>query len=285
MTFGERLPVPRVGPEAPDLVPDRDQAACAAPRPAPLPRPQVLPGSRPAGGQGRRFRPLCVRPSPAGGERQHSASDKRGAHEGGVPRPIGSVLDTLGHRSRGPGRALACPAPRGGEGELCGTGEVPAWSTAASVLPSVRNDGADGPAPGCRRRRSSEPRMSDCPAGRHAASAASQQSRVTGRFLGAPGGRLGGRGAWGVTQLRALPPPLPPVSLHTPNTQTCGNSCVPRCCTRLTRRRGRSLSVTLFSVGPGVRDGLGEGPAPGHCSGGAVSEKPVRGGRRGRSAP
>lgn len=147
MTFGERLPVPRVGPGAPDLVPDRDQAACAAPRPAPLPRPQVLPGSRPAGGQGRRFRPLCVRPSPAGGERRRSASDKRGAREGGVPRPIGSVLDTLGHRSRGPGRALACPAPRGGEGELRGTGEVPAWSTAASVLPSVRNDGADGPAP------------------------------------------------------------------------------------------------------------------------------------------
>lgn len=199
MTFGERLPVPRVGPGAPDLVPDRDQAACAAPQPAPLPRLQVLPGSRPAGGQGRRFRPLCVRPSPAGGERRRSASDKRGAREGGVPRPIGSVLDTLGHRSRGPGCALACPAPRGGEGELCGTGEVPAWSTAASVLPSVRNDGADGPAPGCRRRRSSEPRMGDCPAGRHAASAASQQSRVTGRFLGAPGGRLGGRGAWGVT--------------------------------------------------------------------------------------
>lgn len=187
MTFGERLPVPCVGPGAPDLVPDRDQAACAAPRPAPLPRPQVLPGSRPAGGQGRRFRPLCVRPSPAGGERQHSASDKRGAREGGVPRPIGSVLDTLGHRSRGPGRALACPAPRGGEGELCGTGEVPAWSTAASVLPSVRNDGADGPAPGCCRCRSSEPRMSDCPAGRHAASAASRAEPGHGAVPGGPG--------------------------------------------------------------------------------------------------
>lgn len=205
MTFGERLPVPRVGPGAPDLVPDRDQAACAAPRPAPLPRPQVLPGSRPAGGQGRRFRPLCVQPSPAGGERQRSASDKRGAREGGVPRPIGSVLDTLGHRSRGPGRALACPAPRGGEGELCGTGEVPAWSTAASVLPSVRNDGADGPAPGCCRCRSSEPRMSDCPAGRHAASAASRAEPGHGAVPGGPGRQA--RRPWRVGRdLRCCPP-------------------------------------------------------------------------------
>lgn len=221
MTFGERLPVPRVGPEAPNLVPNRDQAACAAPRPAPLPRPQVLPGSRPAGGHGRRFRPLCVRPSPAVGERRCSASDKRGTREGGVPRPIGSILDTLGHRSRGPGHALACPAPRGGEGELCGTGEVPAWSTAASVLPSVRNDGADGPAPGCRRR-SSEPRMSDCPAGRHAASAASRAEPGHGAVPGGPGRQARRPRHVGRESTH-------PVSLHTPNTQTCGNGCVPRC--------------------------------------------------------